>query len=150
MYKSSLKHAVTFVNAARLRYTDYEEVYYEFPSLKAQDELSNPRRNAAHSIDAELNANVATNVGESRMDDTLADDHDQDSKGAVEPHEEEQVGVKQNFLHLHESHPVQHRKASDTVAEAVEVKDDHVRQRGEEGVHMAQVFASIALPPEGP
>lgn len=69
----------TFAKVPRLRYIESKDVFYEEPSLEAQDELSSSRRCPVRSDDAEKSANVATIVWESRVDDTPGEDDDCDS-----------------------------------------------------------------------
>lgn len=89
-----------FKKAAWLRYINSGENFYELPSLEAQDELLNSRRNSARSVDVDVNANVATNVGESHVDDIPVNDDEWDFEGAVGLHEVERIDVQRQFRGL--------------------------------------------------
>lgn len=78
-----------------------------------------------------MNANVATNVGESLVDDVPDDDNGWHFKGAVGLDEVECVGVRRRFRDLQKSCRVQRQKVSDTIPEAVELADKLVMQVGE-------------------
>lgn len=54
------------------QYIDNGEDYHLLPSLEAREELLNPRKSLAHSVDVRVKANVATRSGASRVNHTPA------------------------------------------------------------------------------
>lgn len=127
----------TFSKAAWLRYIDSGEDYYELPSLKSEDNMVNPRQSPGQLADVEVNAIVALNVDESRMEVVPNIDNGWDFEGAVGVDEVERPRLKRHFRDLLESCRLKRRKEQSTVAEAVELDDKFVKQGGESGAQMA-------------
>lgn len=135
----------TFAKATWLRYIDSREDFSELLSLEVQDELLNQQQCPAHSVDVEMSAFVATNVGESRVNDVPDDKDNWNFEGAFGLDEVVRVGVKIKFLDLQESCRVKRRKVPGTVAEAVELANKLVNQVGEFGAQVANDTAPVAL-----
>lgn len=108
--------------------------------------MLSPRRSPARLVDVEKNANVATNIAESRVDDMPDDDDDWNFESAVGLEEVERAGVKRIFRDFQESCRFKLRKVPGTVAEAVELAKELVKQVGEPGVQVANNGASVAIP----
>lgn len=118
----------TFGKAAWSHYIDSEEVYYGLPLLETQDVLLKPWRDPAQSVGVEVNAEVAPNVDESRIDAVPKDDDDRNYEGAVGLDEMDRFGVKRRIRDLQKSCRVKLPKVPGTVADAVELADELAKQ----------------------
>lgn len=139
----------TIAKETWLRYIDSGGNYHELPSLEAQDELLNLRQCPARLVDVEMNGNVATNIGKSLVDDTAADSDDWDIKYAVRPDEVKRVDIKQRFRYFQKSCRAKRRRMPDTVAEAVELGNELVKQVCNRSAQAANNATPVALSSEG-
>lgn len=108
--------------------------------------LLNPRQSPAQSVDVEIDADVAPNVDEPRMEAVLEDEDDWDFEGAVGLEEVEHVDIKQRSRDLQEARRFSGRKVPGIIADAVELADELFKQVGESETEMATAAALVAQP----
>lgn len=89
-----------FAQVMWMNYIDSGEGNYASPSLETQNEFLNYRRIPACSVEVKVNVNVATNVWQSHVADTLADDDNRGFEGAIELDEIMRVGAKPQLQNL--------------------------------------------------
>lgn len=83
MTKTFGKFLNVALKVAQLRYIDRGKKHYELPSLGAQNELPNPWQSPPHSVEVEVNANLATYVKKSSLNDVPERDDDWDFEVAA-------------------------------------------------------------------
>lgn len=96
-----------------------------------------------------MNANNATNVEGSLVDGTPTDKDDWDFEDAVRLNEVERGSPKRQFWYFQEPRRVKLWKVPDTVANAVELVDELIRQVDEQFALVSKNTAPVAVSSEG-
>lgn len=136
-----------FVRSALLCFVPGKDDYYEFPRIKAQNQLLNLWQSLALLVSDKVNANGANDVMESSIDVAPDDDDDKDLEGAVGLGAGERVGVWRRLENFQESSFTKRQKLPSTVTKVVPVAYQFVKQVSESSIHAEDtaLLGTVAL-----